>query len=226
MDPSYKPSKLEKRTLFGLTLSQKINDAVIDKELFTNIVSKNKTIPADGIRDLILATLAVKYTQSNSVCYAKNGQVIGTGAGQQSRIHCTRLAGEKANIWWLRHHPKVLQMEFKKGVKRAEISNIIDNFVSGTIGKDMPLEIYQNSLVNPPDLLTEAEKAEWIKQLKGVTLSSDAFFPFRDNIDRAYQSGVSYVVSPGGSTNDTSVISACDEYGMVLIHSNLRLFHH
>lgn len=226
MDPAFKPSDIESRTLFGLTLSQKRNDAVIDKNVFSNIVSKNKAIPADGVRDLIVATLAVKYTQSNSVCYAKNGQVIGTGAGQQSRIHCTRLAGDKANIWWLRHHPKVLSMEFKKGVKRAEISNIIDVFVAGTFGKDMPLETYQNSLVNPPTVLTESEKEEWIKQLKGVTLSSDAFFPFRDNIDRAHQSGVSYVVSPGGSTNDAAVISACDEYGMVLIHSNLRLFHH
>jgi len=168
----------------------------------------------------------VKYTQSNSVCYAKNGQVIGTGAGQQSRIHCTRLAGDKANIWWLRHHPKVLSMVFKKGVKRAEISNIIDVFVSGTIGKDMPLEFYQNSLVNPPAPLTEAEKQDWIKELKNVTLSSDAFFPFRDNIDRASQSGVSYIVSPGGSTNDEAVIEACNDYGIVLIHSNLRLFHH
>ncbi|CAL1288987.1 unnamed protein product [Larinioides sclopetarius] len=226
MDPGYKPSDLEVRTLFGLNLSQKRNDAVIDKNLFTNIISKNKTLSADGIRDLIVATTAVKYTQSNSVCYAKNGQVIGTGAGQQSRIHCTRLAGDKANIWWLRHHPKVLGMQFQKGVKRAEISNIIDVFVSGTIGKDMPLEQFQNSLVNPPTPLTEAEKADWIKKLNGVALSSDAFFPFRDNIDRAHQSGVSYVVSPGGSTNDECVITACDEYGMVTIHTNLRLFHH
>ncbi|XP_071034619.1 bifunctional purine biosynthesis protein ATIC isoform X2 [Parasteatoda tepidariorum] len=226
MDPSYIPSDLESRTLFGLALSQKRNDAVIDKTVFSNIISKNKTIPSNGVTDLIVATLAVKYTQSNSVCYAKNGQVIGTGAGQQSRIHCTRLAGDKANLWWLRHHPKVLGMEFKKGVKRAEISNIIDVFVGGTFGKDMPLEIYQNSLVNPPTPLTQSEKEEWIKQLKGVSLSSDAFFPFRDNIDRAQQSGVAYVVSPGGSTNDEAVSSACDDYNMVLIHSNLRLFHH
>lgn len=226
MDPAFKPSDIETRTLFGLTMSQKRNDAVIDKNLFTNVISKNKTISADGIRDLIVATIAVKYTQSNSVCYAKNGQVIGTGAGQQSRIHCTRLAGDKANIWWLRHHPKVLGMEFQKGVKRAEVSNVIDVFVGGTIGKDMPLEQFQNALVNPPTPLTDAEKADWIKQLKGVALSSDAFFPFRDNIDRAHQSGVSYVVSPGGSTNDESVITSCDEYGMVLVHTNLRLFHH
>ncbi|GIY81440.1 hypothetical protein CDAR_434161 [Caerostris darwini] len=226
MDPAYKPSDLEMRTLFGLTLSQKRNDAVIDKNTFSNVISKNKTISADGIRDLIVATIAVKYTQSNSVCYAKNGQVIGTGAGQQSRIHCTRLAGDKANLWWLRHHPKVLGMEFQKGVKRAEISNVIDVFVGGTIGKDMPVEQYQNSLVNPPTPLTEDEKTEWITKLSGVVLSSDAFFPFRDNIDRARQSGVSYVVSPGGSTNDASIISSCDEYGMVLIHTNLRLFHH
>jgi len=226
MDPSYQPSDIETRTLFGLNMSQRRNDAVIDKNVFTNVVSKNKTVTSEGIRDLIVATLAVKYTQSNSVCYAKDGQVIGTGAGQQSRIHCTRLAGDKANIWWLRHHPKVLGMEFKKGIKRAEISNIIDVYVSGTIGKDMPLEFYQNSLINPPAPLTEAEKQEWIKELKNVTLSSDAFFPFRDNIDRAHQSGVSQIVSPGGSTNDAAVVEACDEYGIVLIHSNLRLFHH
>jgi len=226
MDPNYKASEMETRTLFGLTMTQRNNDAVIDKELFKNVISNNKTMSNDAVRDLIVATLAVKYTQSNSVCYAKDGQVIGTGAGQQSRIHCTRLAGDKANIWWLRHHPKVLGMEFKKGVKRAEVSNIIDNYVSGTIGKDMPLEFYQNALINPPAPLTEAEKSEWVKELNGVTLSSDAFFPFRDNIDRARQSGVSVVVSPGGSTNDQSVIEACNEYGMVLIHTNLRLFHH
>ncbi|KAG8182259.1 hypothetical protein JTE90_024192 [Oedothorax gibbosus] len=226
MDPSFKPTEIETRTLFGLTLSQKRNDAVIDAKVFSNVISKNKNINADGIRDLIVATLAVKYTQSNSVCYAKNGQVIGTGAGQQSRIHCTRLAGDKANLWWLRHHPKVLGMQFQKGVKRAEISNVIDVFVGGVIGKDMPLENFQNALVNPPAPLTDAEKADWIKQLNGVTLSSDAFFPFRDNIDRAHQSGVSYVLSPGGSTNDEAVIAACDDYNMVLIHSNLRLFHH
>ncbi|XP_054713381.1 bifunctional purine biosynthesis protein ATIC-like [Uloborus diversus] len=226
MDPSFKPHDMEARTLFGLTLSQKRNDAVIDRTLFTNIVSKNKTLSSDAIRDLIVATLAVKYTQSNSVCYAKNGQVIGTGAGQQSRIHCTRLAGDKANIWWLRYHPKVLGMEFKKGVKRAEISNVIDNYVGGTVGKDMPLQTFQNSVVNAPALLTEEEKLVWIKQLNGVCLSSDAFFPFRDNIDRARQSGVSYIVSPAGSTNDQCVIEACDEYGIALVHSNLRLFHH
>jgi phosphoribosylaminoimidazolecarboxamide formyltransferase/IMP cyclohydrolase len=152
-----------------------------------------KTIPScfqidDGaIRDLIVATIALKYTQSNSVCYAKNGQVIGIGAGQQSRIHCTRLAGDKANLWWLRHHPRVLNMQFKKGVKRAEIANCIDNYVGGTVGKDMEIDAWKANYEAAPELFTDQERAEWIKQLKGVSLSSDAFFPFRDNVDRAFQ---------------------------------------
>lgn len=226
MDPEYEPSAMESRTLFGLTMVQKKNDAVIDRSVFTNVVSRTNKLTDAAVRDLIVATTAVKYTQSNSVCYAKDGQVIGTGAGQQSRIHCTRLAGDKADIWWLRHHPNVLGMVFKKGVKRAEISNIIDVYVGGTIGKDMPREVFENSLENPPPPLTQSEKEEWIKKLSGAVLSSDAFFPFRDCIDRAYQSGVGYVVSPGGSTNDEAVIEACDEFGITLIHSKLRLFHH
>ncbi|XP_022258328.1 bifunctional purine biosynthesis protein PURH-like [Limulus polyphemus] len=187
MDITYKPSPMELRVLFGLYMEQKRNDAVIDKKLFSNIVSTNKELPESGLRDLIVATIALKYTQSNSVCYAKDGQVIGIGAGQQSRIHCTRLAGEKATNWWLRQHPKVLGMIFKSGVKRAEMSNIIDVFVNGTVGKDMPEDIWRSSLENPPSLLTQAEREEWIGKLSEVALSSDAFFPFRDNIDRAQQ---------------------------------------
>uniref|UniRef100_A0A023FJH6 Putative aicar transformylase/imp cyclohydrolase/methylglyoxal synthase n=1 Tax=Amblyomma cajennense TaxID=34607 RepID=A0A023FJH6_AMBCJ len=217
---------MESRTLFGLTLEQRRNDAKIDRNLFTHIVSKNKNLPEAAVRDLIVATIALKYTQSNSVCYAKDGQVIGIGAGQQSRIHCTRLAGDKANNWWLRQHPNIKNMAFKKGVKRAEISNIIDVYVGGVFGQDMPLEQYQNSVENPVPQLTEEEKKAWIAKLSGVALSSDAFFPFRDNIDRARQSGVQYIVSPGGSTNDQGVVEACDEYGITLVHSGLRLFHH
>ncbi|KAK0049933.1 bifunctional purine biosynthesis protein PURH [Biomphalaria pfeifferi] len=224
IDPSYVPPLMEARTLFGLQLEQRRNDAVIDKDLFTNIVSKRNELPEEAVRDLIVATVALKYTQSNSVCYAKDGQVIGIGAGQQSRIHCTRLAGDKANNWWLRQHPKVLGMKFKKGVKRADIANAIDGYVLETIGQD--LAAFENLLENPPSPLTDAERKEWISQMSGVSLSSDAFFPFRDSVDRAVKSGVEYIASPAGSVGDQSVIAASDEHNVVLIHTKLRLFHH
>lgn len=226
MDPAYEGSLQERRTIFGLTLEQGRNDALITPELLGNIVSKNKKLTEEATRDLIVATIAVKYTQSNSVCYAKNGQVVGIGAGQQSRIHCTRLAGDKTNNWWLRHHPRVLGMKFKDGVKRAEKSNAIDNFVSGTVGKDMPESQFAAVLEEVPAPLTQEEKDLWAKKLSGVALSSDAFFPFRDNVDRAKQSGVDYIISPSGSTNDNIVVEACDEHSMTLVHTNLRLFHH
>ncbi|XP_026563490.1 bifunctional purine biosynthesis protein PURH [Pseudonaja textilis] len=226
IDPTFEPEENEVRTLFGLHLMQKRNDGVIDRSLFKNIVTKNKNLSDSAIRDLIVATIAVKYTQSNSVCYAKNGQVIGIGAGQQSRIHCTRLAGDKANFWWLRHHPRVLSMKFKTGVKRAEISNAIDQYVTGTIGEGEDFAKWKAQFEEVPSLLTEAEKKAWIGKLNGVSLSSDAFFPFRDNVDRANQSGVQFIVSPSGSAADQVVIEACDELGITLIHTNLRLFHH
>ncbi|KAH0952470.1 hypothetical protein HN011_012524 [Eciton burchellii] len=226
IDPSYVPSSLERKTLYGLTMEQKRNDAVIDKSIFANIVTKSKTLSEDAIRDLIVATITVKYTQSNSVCYAKDGQVIGTGAGQQSRIHCTRLAGDKADNWWLRQHPNVIGMKFKKGVKRAEISNAIDNYVNGSIGKDMDETAWAAMYDKVPEKLSEDDKIAWIKQLNNVALSSDAFFPFRDNIDRARLSGVNYIASPAGSTNDAAVIEACNEHDIMLIHTNFRLFHH
>ncbi|XP_025785635.1 bifunctional purine biosynthesis protein PURH [Puma concolor] len=226
MDPSYSPDENEVRTLFGLRLSQKRNNGVIDKSLFSNVVTKNKDLPESALRDLIVATIAVKYTQSNSVCYAKNGQVIGIGAGQQSRIHCTRLAGDKANYWWLRHHPQVLSMKFKTGVKRAEISNAIDQYVTGTIGEDEDLVKWKALFEEVPELLTEAEKKEWVDKLNEVSISSDAFFPFRDNVDRAKRSGVAYIAAPSGSAADRVVIEACDELGIILAHTNLRLFHH
>nr|CAH7712978.1 unnamed protein product [Callosobruchus chinensis] len=185
MDPSYVPDPIERKILFGLTLEQQRNNAVIDKSLFTNIVSDNKNLPESAVRDLIVATIALKYTQSNSVCYARDGQVIGIGAGQQSRIHCTRLAGSKADNWWLRQHPKVLNMKFKKGVKRAEISNAIDNFVSGTVGKDMDRSFFESLYEEVPAQFTEDEISSWLSKLSGVALGSDAFFPFRDNIERA-----------------------------------------
>nr|XP_025857985.1 bifunctional purine biosynthesis protein PURH [Vulpes vulpes] len=226
MDQSYHPDENEFRTLFGLRLSQKRNNGVIDRSLFSNIVTKNKDLPESALRDLIVATIAVKYTQSNSVCYAKNGQVIGIGAGQQSRIHCTRLAGDKANCWWLRHHPRVLSMKFKTGVKRAEISNAIDQYVTGTIGEDEDLIKWKALFEEVPELLTETEKKEWVDKLSEVSISSDAFFPFRDNVDRAKRSGVAYIAAPSGSAADKVVIEACDELGIILAHTNLRLFHH
>lgn len=222
----YVPALIERKVLFGLTLEQRRNDAVIDKNLFKNIASKNKDLPESAIRDLIVATIALKYTQSNSVCYARDGQVIGIGAGQQSRIHCTRLAGDKADNWWLRQHPKVLSMRFKKGVKRAEISNAVDNYVNGTVGKDMEYSQWASYYEEVPAPLTDEDKHSWVKELNNVALSSDAFFPFRDNVDRARLSGVQYIVSPSGSTNDAAVTEACNDYGITLVHTNLRLFHH
>lgn len=226
IDPTFEPSPVERKTLFGLQMEQRRNDADINKALFTNIVTKNKNLPDAAVRDLVVATIALKYTQSNSVCYAKDGQVIGIGAGQQSRIHCTRLAGDKADNWWLRQHPRVTSMQFKKGVKRAEISNAIDNYVNGTVGKDMPMAQFEAMYEKVPAFLTETDKQTWAKQLCGVSLGSDAFFPFRDNIDRAKLSGVSFIASPSGSTNDAGVIEACNDHEIVMVHTNLRLFHH
>lgn len=226
IDPEYDAPEIETRTLFGLQLQQKRNNAPISKSLFDNITSERKELPEYAIRDMIVASIALKYTQSNSVCYARDGQVIGIGAGQQSRIHCTRLAGDKANNWWLRQHEKVLGMKFKKGVKRAEISNAIDIYVLGTVGQDMKTSAWEDMMENPPSPFTEDERKEWVQKLTGVSLSSDAFFPFRDNIDRAYQSGVEFIASPAGSANDQAVIDACNDHNIVLAHTNMRLFHH
>ncbi|RXM99475.1 Bifunctional purine biosynthesis protein PURH [Acipenser ruthenus] len=225
VDPEYEPDETEVRVLFGLHLMQKRNNAVIDRSLFSKVVTKGE-LPEHAVRDLIVASIAVKYTQSNSVCYAKDGQVIGIGAGQQSRIHCTRLAGDKANNWWLRHHPTVLSMQFKTGVKRAEIANAIDQYVSGTIGEDADLEAWKGMFEEVPALLSVNEKNNWISSLKGVALSSDAFFPFRDNVDRAKKSGVEFIAAPSGSAADQVVIDACNELGIALAHTSLRLFHH
>uniref|UniRef100_A0A6Q2WZF2 Bifunctional purine biosynthesis protein ATIC n=1 Tax=Esox lucius TaxID=8010 RepID=A0A6Q2WZF2_ESOLU len=224
MDPAYEPDESEVRVLFGLHLKQKRNGAVIDKDLFSNIVSKG--LSENAVRDLIVASIAVKYTQSNSVCYAKDGQVIGIGAGQQSRIHCTRLAGDKADNWWLRHHPRVLGMKFRSGVKRAEMANAIDQYVGGTIGEGPDLAAWKAMYEEVPEPLDDAEKRNWLSSLQAVALSSDAFFPFRDNVDRAKQSGVEYIAAPAGSTADQVVINACNEHSIILAHTNLRLFHH
>ncbi|XP_062383389.1 bifunctional purine biosynthesis protein PURH [Sardina pilchardus] len=225
MDPSYEPDETEVRVLFGLHLKQKRNGANIDKELFNNVVSQGK-LSERALRDLIVASIAVKYTQSNSVCYAKDGQVIGIGAGQQSRIHCTRLAGDKADNWWLRRHPRVLNMKFRSGVKRAEMANAIDQFVSGTIGEGPDLDAWKAMFEEVPEQLSETERKNWLSSLQAVALSSDAFFPFRDNVDRAKRSGVEYIAAPSGSTADEVVINACNELGITLVHTKLRLFHH
>ncbi|KAM3877382.1 bifunctional purine biosynthesis protein ATIC [Diretmus argenteus] len=225
MDPDYEPDEPEVRVLFGLHLKQKRNGALIDKALFSNVVSKG-SLSEEAVRDLVVASIAVKYTQSNSVCYAKDGQVIGIGAGQQSRIHCTRLAGDKADNWWLRHHPRVLAMKFRSGVKRAEMANAIDQYVSGTIGEGPDLDVWKTMFDEVPEPLSEAEKKNWISSLQAVALSSDAFFPFRDNIDRAKRSGVEFIAAPAGSTADEIVIEACNDQGITLVHTNLRLFHH
>ncbi|XP_075904029.1 bifunctional purine biosynthesis protein ATIC [Nelusetta ayraudi] len=225
MDPDYEPDETEVRVLFGLHLKQKRNGGKIDKEFFSNIVSKG-SLSEEAVRDLTVATIAVKYTQSNSVCYAKDGQVVGIGAGQQSRIHCTRLAGDKADNWWLRHHPRVLSMKFRSGVKRAEMANAIDQYVSDTIGEGPDLAVWKSMFDEVPEPLSLTDKKSWISSLKAVAVSSDAFFPFRDNIDRAKRSGVDYIAAPAGSAADAVVINACNEQGITLVHTNLRLFHH
>ncbi|XP_072902577.1 bifunctional purine biosynthesis protein ATIC-like isoform X2 [Hemitrygon akajei] len=225
MDPEYEPDELETRTIFGLHLAQKRNNAPIDRLLLKNQVTSSTDLPESALRDLIVASIAVKYTQSNSVCYAKDGQVLGIGAGQQSRIHCTRLAGDKTDLWWLRHHPRVLAMKFKAGTKRAEIANAIDQYVGGLI-EAAELPKWQEMFEEPPELLSEIERRNWISKLRGVALSSDAFFPFRDNVERAKKSGVDFIAAPSGSAADKLVIEACEQLGITLFHTNLRLFHH
>jgi phosphoribosylaminoimidazolecarboxamide formyltransferase / IMP cyclohydrolase len=225
IDPDYEPPILEKREVFGLTLAQKRNDALPTYDDLTEIVTQNKALPDSAKRDMIVALLTLKYTQSNSVCYALDGQVIGVGAGQQSRIHCTRLAGSKADTWYLRQHPQVLALPFRQGIGRVERDNAIDQFLLEQL---TPAEeaVWRQSFVEEPERLTAVIKRTWLDTLNGVTLASDAFFPFRDSIDRAQQSGTRYVVQPGGSIRDDLVAGACDEYGMVMVMTGERLFHH
>eukprot|EP00906_Rhabdomonas_costata_P014595 RCo020979 len=229
MDPSYTPDSVETRQIYGLYLQQPRNSiALTEALLLSNVVTKAKGFPQSAKDDLLVASIALKYTQSNSVCYAHRGQVIGLGAGQQSRIHCTRLAGEKADSWRLRHHPRVLQLKWKPGVKRPNKSNAIDLLVSGEIANATPEEKaeWEACFETAPALFTREEKIKFLATDPTVALSSDAFFPFSDNIHRARRSGVSYLVAPGGSTNDAQVIAAADGYGMILAHSSTRLFHH
>lgn len=228
MADDYVPADIETRQVYGVSLQQRRNDVQIDKSLFTNLVTKAKDLPENAVTDLIVATLALKYTQSNSVCYALNGAVIGLGAGQQSRIHCTRLAGDKADNWWLRHHPRVLALPFKKGTKRADKANAIDLFVTGEAFRASPSERaqWESMFDEVPAPLSEQERADHMAQLTGVACASDAFFPFPDNVHRARRSGVQYIGAPSGSIMDDECVKVADEYGMTYAHTNLRLFHH
>ncbi|CCK68269.1 bifunctional phosphoribosylaminoimidazolecarboxamide formyltransferase/IMP cyclohydrolase ADE16 KNAG_0A06070 [Huiozyma naganishii CBS 8797] len=227
IDPNYGPEAIETRQVFGVSLQQRRNDAIINQSSFREIVSNNKGLTEQAVIDLTVATLSLKYTQSNSVCYAKNGMVIGLGAGQQSRIHCTRLAGTKADNWWLRQHPKVLAFKWAKGVKRPEKSNAIDLYVSEQIPDSGPeREEYESKFEELPEPLTGEERKEWLSKLNNVSLSSDAFFPFPDNIYRAARSGVKYIAAPSGSVMDKAVFGAADALGMVYVENPIRLFHH
>ncbi len=225
VDPDFEPTAVESREVFGITFEQKRNTAVFTPADLTQIVTANKTLSEGAKRDMIIALIALKYTQSNSVCYAYDGQIIGVGAGQQSRIHCTRLAGDKANRWFLRQHPRVLDSPFRSGIKRPERDNAIDQYLLGGL-TEAEERYWLQSFSEPPVRLSAAEKQEWIAQFDGVSLGSDAFFPFRDSIDRASQSGVAHIAQPGGSARDDIVTQACDEYGMVMALTGTRLFHH
>lgn len=225
MDKDYSPDDIESRDIFGITIEQMRNNAIITKDSFNDIVSDYKTITPEATRDLLIATITLKYTQSNSVCFAYDGQVIGCGAGQQSRVHCTRLAAEKADNWMLRQHPRVLSMQFKEGLKNPAKDNAIDLYLRDDI-TDAELKEWETLFEVVPEKLTALEKAQWIQNFGDVSFSSDAFFPFRDSIDRAAVSSVKYVAQPGGSIRDQEVIDACNTYGMAMCLTGLRLFHH
>ena len=226
IDPDYVPAPVERRTIFGITFEQGYNDLAIREELLEHIVTRNKDLPPEAKRDMLVALITLKYTQSNSVCYVKDGQTIGVGAGQQSRIHCTRLAGDKADIWWLRRHPKVLGLRFVEGIRRPGRDNAIDLYISDEWRDLLADGVWQETFAEKPEPLTKEEKRDWIAQLEGVTVGSDAFFPFGDNVERARKSGAQYIVQPGGSIRDDQVIATADRYGMVMAFTGIRLFHH
>ncbi|MCE5259528.1 MAG: phosphoribosylaminoimidazolecarboxamide formyltransferase [Chloroflexi bacterium] len=225
IDPNYNPPAMEQRQVFGITLEQHRDDYTVTADMFKNTVTNNTTIPANGLRDLIVATIGLKYTQSNSVALAFNGQITGVGAGQQSRVHCTRLAASKSDLWFLRQHPRVLGFKFAKGLPRAERNNAIDVFFLENLTR-AEQTAWEKCFRQVPQRLTHEEKLGWLAQVNHVALSSDAFFPFRDSIDRASASGVRYVAQAGGSLNDAGVIEACNEYHMVMSLTGIRLFHH
>ena len=226
MDPNYTPKPMESKEVYGVRFHQQRNDVKIDENLLQNIVSENKELPEGAKRDLLIAMITAKYTQSNSVVYAKDGQAIGIGAGQQSRIHCTRMAGNKADIWHLRQHPKVLSLPFKEKIRRPDRDNAIDVYISDEWEDLLREGSWQEVFTEKPEVLTAEEKKAWLAQVSGVSLASDAFFPFGDNIERARKSGVSYIVEAGGSVRDDHVIDTCNRYGIVLIFNGVRLFHH
>jgi AICAR transformylase/IMP cyclohydrolase PurH len=227
IDPNYTPEPIEHKDVFGITFEQGRNELKIDEAMITaDIPTKNKEFPAEAKRDLLIALITLKYTQSNSVCYAKDGQAIGVGAGQQSRVHCTRLAGNKADIWWLRQHPKVLGLQFVDDIRRPDRDNTIDVYISDEYEDVLRDGTWQNLFKVKPEPLTDEEKKEWLAKNTGVSLGSDAFFPFGDNIERAKKSGVQYVAQPGGSIRDDNVIETCDKYNMTMAFTGIRLFHH
>ena len=226
IDPEYRPAPVEHKDVFGITFEQGRNELKIDNELLNNLVTENKNMPEAAKRDLLISLIALKYTQSNSVCYVKDGQAIGIGAGQQSRIHCTRLAGNKADIWFLRQHPKVLALPFKADIRRPDRDNTIDVYISDDYMDVLADGIWEQFFTEKPEVLTREEKAEWLKTLSGVALGSDAFFPFGDNIERAHRSGVEYIAQPGGSIRDDHVIDTCNKYNLAMAFTGIRLFHH
>ena len=226
IDPAYRPADLERKQVFGVTFEQGHNFLKIDEEMLSNVVTDNKEIPEKYKRDLLISLITLKYTQSNSVCYVKDGQAIGIGAGQQSRIHCTRLAGNKADIWCLRQHPKVMGLQFVDGIRRPDRDNAIDVYISDEYMDVLADGVWQNTFKVKPEVFTKEEQKEWLAQNTEVCLGSDAFFPFGDNIERAHKSGVQYIAEPGGSIRDDHVIATCNKYNMALAFTGIRLFHH
>lgn len=226
IDENYKPAPVEHKEVFGVTFEQGRNELKIDESLLENIVTKNKDLPQEAKHDLMISLITLKYTQSNSVCYVKDGQAIGIGAGQQSRVHCTRLAGQKADNWLLRQCPKVLNLQFAEGIGRANRDNAIDNYIGENYMDVLREGEWQKNFAVKPEVFTAEEKRAWLDQMDGVSLGSDAFFPFKDNIERGVKSGVKYIVQPGGSVRDDIVIECCDEYGLVMVCNGVRLFHH
>ena len=227
IDPTYVPAPIEHKQVFGITFEQGRNEVhLTDDALFADVPTRNKTFTPEAKRDLIIALITLKYTQSNSVCYAKDGQAIGIGAGQQSRIHCTRLAGSKADTWWLRQCPKVMNLPFKEGIRRADRDNTIDVYISDDHDDVLRDGVWQQFFTEKPAILTREEKRDWIAQNTNVALGSDAFFPFGDNIERAHKSGVQYIAQAGGSIRDDNVIETCDRYGIAMAFTHVRLFHH
>lgn len=226
IDENYIPNEIEHKDCYGITFEQGRNELKIDNDMLNHIVTENQTLTDEAKRDLVISLITLKYTQSNSVCYAKDGQAIGIGAGQQSRIHCTRLAGNKADIWWLRQHPKVLNLPFKDNIRRADRDNTIDVYISDDCEDVIGEGNWQFAFTQQPEPLTREEKKEWLAQLSGVALGSDAFFPFGDNIERAHRSGVEFIAQPGGSIRDDHVIETCNKYHISMAFTGIRLFHH